>query len=232
MSRATGYTAQDILRLLDERAARFDFPVLDNGYIYPGDVRLTAYRDERRWAVLIEHLGYHYKLGFPGGVYSSVYAFGNAVRDERQRRPRAFDCVFDRDREFHGDVPPDQKEVLVRGKPVAIPRKKSAYAAKGIQVRDVKELWGQHVLRFLLPEHREALLLTEDDLRQRVAADLPLFLRLNAWHHPDISNEETPSANETFQQLAEALAEGDPNRMVLTREPNTHWKNWPMGGQL
>ena len=55
--------------------------MLDNGYIYPADVRLLAYRDEECWAILIEDLGYHYKSSFPGGIYSTIYAVGSGVTE-------------------------------------------------------------------------------------------------------------------------------------------------------
>jgi hypothetical protein len=34
-----------------------EFPVLDNGYVYPVDVRLSAYADGCRWALVVEWLG-------------------------------------------------------------------------------------------------------------------------------------------------------------------------------
>jgi hypothetical protein len=232
MSKAR-YTAEQILEDLDTHAADYRFPMLDNGYIYPGDVRLTAYRDNRRWAILIENLGYHYKLGFPDGIFPSIYVAGNGrIADPPDFDPQPFSCVIDEDREFIGDIPSDLKEVFIRGQPVPIPREKSVYEAKGIAVADVKELGGQHILRVLLPEYREALLATEEELRRYVAPDLPRFRRLDAWHHPDLANDEMPSQNETFQLLAEALVAGNPNRYPLVRPPNTHWKNWPMGGAL
>lgn len=34
-----------ILQQLDEAAGRFVFPMLDNGYVYPVEVRMVAYRE-------------------------------------------------------------------------------------------------------------------------------------------------------------------------------------------
>jgi hypothetical protein len=55
------YTVSEILtqlatnhRWFDQRAGDMNFPMLGNGYTYPADVRLTAYRDDTRWAVAIE----------------------------------------------------------------------------------------------------------------------------------------------------------------------------------
>ncbi|MDX6381476.1 MAG: hypothetical protein QOI57_2500, partial [Rubrobacteraceae bacterium] len=52
------FTSQDILAQLDECAGKFGFPMLDNGYVYLADVRLSAYRDDARWALVIEVLGF------------------------------------------------------------------------------------------------------------------------------------------------------------------------------
>lgn len=38
-----------------------DFPMLDNGYVYPADVRLTVYRDTQDWLMIIEALGAYTK---------------------------------------------------------------------------------------------------------------------------------------------------------------------------
>src|SRR5437899_1811197 len=93
----------------------------------------------------------------------------------------------------------------------------SDYSFPMLDKDDIAELHGEHILRVLLPEHREALLATEEELRRFVAADLPLFLCLDAWHHPDLANDELPSRNATFKALAEALVHGEPNRFRLKR---------------
>jgi hypothetical protein len=227
------YTAEQVLYELNAGAGSYYFPMLDNGYIYPGDVRLSAFRDDRRWAIVIENLGYHYKVGFPEGLYAGVAVFGNGLAPTRPEYPsQAITCeAFDRP--AHASicsVPPDLKEVLVRGVRVPIPRKKSAYQAKGIDVKSVRQLQGQHILRVLLPEHRELLLTPEEELRRYVAPDLPFFLRLQEWHHPDLADDELPSDSPTFRHLAEVLVGGDPNRYNPPEPPNTHWRNWPMGG--
>lgn len=232
------YTAEDILRKLDADAANLHFPMLDNGYVYPADARLLAYRDETRWAILIETLGYSYKAMFPHGIDSTVYAAGNGARRESVYMSCAspVSCEFDEDGEFDCDVPPDLKEILIRGVPVPIPRERAAYRAKEITLRTrstkVRDLWGDELLRVLLPEHREALLGTKEEIAQFVWPDLPFFLGLDAWDHPDLADEELPSDTDTFPALAEALVHGDPNRFHPSRKPNTHWKNWPQGGTL
>ena len=87
---------------------------------------------------------------------------------------------------------------------LSLPRDLAVYRARGIDLKDISDLRGQHILRVLLPEHREELLATEEELRRFIPADLPLLLRLEAWHHPDLSHDELPSGNATFKELAAA----------------------------
>ena len=48
------FTIPEILDQLDRCAQAYTFPMLDNGYVYPGAVNLTAYSDIARWAIIIE----------------------------------------------------------------------------------------------------------------------------------------------------------------------------------
>jgi Family of unknown function (DUF7003) len=229
------YTAEEVLRQLDDCAREYDFPMLDNAYVYPGDVRLNAFRDDRRWAVLIEDLGFHYRAGLPDGIYTAVYHYGNCVRGELGMSDDIFANLrwpgdVDEDEGEWGVVPPSLTEVLIRGQPVSVPRDKRTFAAKKIKVSDPRRLEGQALLRVLLPEHRLALLCTEEELRRCILADLPRLATLDAWYHPDLSHDELPSHTQTFRQLARVLVSGNPNELLLTERPNTHWKNWPAGG--
>ena len=47
---------ESILTQLDECAAEYTFPMLDNGYTYHVDQRLTIYRDSTRWLMIIDIL--------------------------------------------------------------------------------------------------------------------------------------------------------------------------------
>lgn len=93
-------------------------------------------------------------------------------------------------------------------------------------------LRGQDLLRSLVPEHRNLLLAADGELSQRLSVEIPLLLRLDQWHHPDITAGKLPGKSETFKMIAEELASGDASRYKPKQEPNTHWSNWPMGGEL
>ncbi|MEU9402192.1 hypothetical protein [Streptomyces sp. SID4985] len=88
------------------------------------------------------------------------------------------------------------------------------------------------VLRALVPTARPLFLADDRELRARLPADLPLVLQLDAWTHPTDLGDTLPSDHETFRQLAEVLATGDPRHYRPTTPPNTHWSAWPDAGTL
>lgn len=228
------YTAENILAQWDEQAAGFTFPMLDNGYVYLAATRLTAYRDEDRWAVVIEVLGAGIR---EGGASNALYRFGNCFGADDALGlggPSAFFYPLEAasDAEDQWDVSPPQGYARVRGASVRYEVRPETLEAREIPLTQAPDITCVELLRSLLPEHRDLLLATEDELRARVPADLPFFLRLDEWHHPDLVNDEKPSGNETFRMLAEALASGDASRYRPTLPPNTHWSHWPEGGTL
>ena len=234
MSQAS-YTVEEILSRLDEHGRELTFPMLDNGYIYPGDVRLSAYADETRWAILIEQLGFHYRWGLPDGIVTTLYVFANCFVDSSDRAMVGgftYEATPDEETEGWLSVPSSLTEVMIRERRVTIPRDPIHYASKGIMLQQSPTLQAQEVMRVLLPEHREAMLATEEERRRLIPHDLPLFARLDEWHHPDLAGEELVSECSTFQNLARAIVALEPNMFRLTEKPNTHWSNWPMGGSL
>src|SRR5579884_4020584 len=77
MKKKQVYSAADILQQLDESARDFTFPMLDNGYVYPADGRLHAYRDESRWALVIERVGWNPRAG---GTQTILHCYGNCLK--------------------------------------------------------------------------------------------------------------------------------------------------------
>lgn len=233
------FTRDEILRQLDECAEDFVFPMLDNGYVYPADVRLTAFRDEARWAIVIEAIGFHYRAGGHDGMQNALHKYGNCLERAPGTDNDEFLCLTQDGREGEAFDPEYMEKVhdaartiRVRDRLVDIPRDSAAYASKGIRLREAPTILAYELLRVLLPEHRDLLLATDDELRRFIPHDLPIFLQLDAWHHPDLANDELVSASETFRSLADALVAGDPSVYAPSRAPNTHWSNWPEGGTL
>jgi hypothetical protein len=233
------FTADEVLAQLDACAAEFTFPMLDNGYVYPGDVRLSGYADEGRWALILEVVGFSPRGGLPNGISNALHHYGNCLEGEPGLANDDFLHVvagdptapaFDAHR-HREELLPGATVVRLRGEVVPVPSA-ATLAARGIKRRHRGRLCGEDLLRGLLPEHRGRLLATEAELRKRIPADLPLVIRLNEWHHPDVCGEERPGESETFRLVAEVLVRGDGNRYRPTRAPNTHWKNWPQGGTM
>lgn len=238
------YTREDVLGLLDRCAEEYVFPMLDNGYVYPADARLTAYRDEARWALIIEVLGFNPRAGGHNGISDTLYCFGNCL-------PPAPSGIFPAgaladdvfvtgdgpedptfEEEFGEHVRESARMVCVRGRMVPLNLRPEILRDKGIEPEEPPKVHGAELLRYLVTEHRELLLATDRELRRWIPPGLPLVLRLDEWHHPDIAGGEQPGGSPTFRMVADVLVSGDPSRYHPTYAPNTHWSNWPEGGSL
>ena len=197
---------QQFLDQLDASAQEFTFPYLDHGNYHAVDVRLHIYRDEKRWAVVFETVGYN-----PGARTVTDALTGYGVRAGSQiERVENMEDLLDDDGNYVGDKP-----IRVRGQELAVEATAGEYFPE--------------VIRELVPEHRDLLLADEAELRALVPADMPELLRLEAWRHPDVTVER-PSREETFQLIAKVLDTGNPHEYRPTAAPNTHWSNWPESG--
>jgi hypothetical protein len=75
------YTAKDILSVIDKSATDFQFPMLDNGYIYLATSRLSLYGSAEGWAVVIETFGFSPRAGHPD---LSVTTISNNLQNRNQ----------------------------------------------------------------------------------------------------------------------------------------------------
>jgi hypothetical protein len=233
------FTAKEILEQLDGAARQFAFPMLDNGYLYLVTARLSAYRNEKHWRIVIEAVGFNSRGAGHNGIENCLYIFGNnlphkpGLDNANFLSPTADSPegnTFDPETESY--LNPSVNTILVRGNTITLSHDPAFYAAKGIQLEDPGRIMIWEMMRGLMPEHRNQFLATEEDIKQRIPAGLPLFIRLDEWNHPDLANQEKPGQNETFIMLADALETGDKKIFKPTQKPNTHWSNWPEGGTL
>jgi hypothetical protein len=233
------YTVQEILLQLDNCAEDFTFPMLDNGYIYPVDSRLSAYRDNERWALIIEVLGFHCRAGGHDGIDNCLHVFGNCLEFEPGTNNANFLYMTNNsddgdafDEEYMNSLNPKVKSLLLRGQKIEITTDPDFYKSRGIELEDSPKIMIWEFLRAVNSDLKEQFLATEDEIRQRIPKDLPLLLKLEEWHHNDLADGEMPSQNETFQMIAKVLETGNANLYSPTKEPNNHWRNWPDGGTL
>lgn len=233
------FTRDEILSQLDACARQFDFPMLDNGYVYLADVRLGAFRDDTRWALAIEVIGVNNRAGGHDGINNCLHLFGNCLK--RPWGTANEDFLY-----FSGDGPdgptfvddslctvrPTARSIRIRDRIIEFNLNEVAAVHQGIDLDAQPEVHAHELLRWLVPKHRDLFLITEGELWERIPADLPLVLLLDEWHHPDLAGDEMPSDSLTFRMIADVLVTGDPSRYRPTREPNTHWRFWPEGGTL
>ena len=236
--KTASYSKGEILNQLDLCAADFTFPVLDNGYMYLGGVRLNAYQSDQCWALVLEHLGTNYRAG---RAYNHLYCFGNCFPDDVKPMDSgildvlndpANDALFSA--EDRWGVVQDKGLVKVREDwvPYDVTEEKLLEKGIGKDTRDMGSVTITELLRSLLPEHQALLFATDEELKQQLPLDLPLILRLNEWCHPDIIEGETPSKSKAFRMIAAVLVSGDASLYRPTLPPNTHWSNWLESGTL
>jgi hypothetical protein len=240
-----------ILSILDECCDTFSFPMLDNGYFYLAATRLSLHRSAKDWALVFELFGFSPRAGLPDThvqtfasrlhnrdkpqdyVTREAYEqyLANKPHDEyRSIYPVARGAWQDADDDML--VAKNMREVVVRKKAVPFPRP-DEYRKRGIKSKGSSRVQVFELCRYLAEVERDRVLATSRERRASVRPEMKQILQLEEWHHPDVvDDDERPSGSETFQQLAEVLATGDVKHYRPTREPNTHWRNWPEGGTL
>lgn len=238
-AQSASFTASDVLAQLDKCAADFDFPMLDNGYVYPVDCRISVYGDAERWVLLMEDIGYNYRGGGHNGLSNCMYFFGNCLPFP----PGSHNFNFLSPTNDSEDGPtfgpdhrmtlhPEAVSVLLNGEKVPVSHDPAYYTARGVELKNAPAISVWEFARAFIQDHRAAFLAMEEEIRARIPKDLPLLLRLDEWYHNDLSDGELPSAIETFQMIAKVLETGDVSFYQPTKAPNNHWTNWPLGGTL
>ncbi len=234
-----------ILDQLDYASMKWwiSFPLLRSGSRYPAATRLSCYGADCAWGLVVEVLGFSNLTERHGCIAAQVHVYANEKHPPTD--PYSY-CASDLRVTADGEGPPlfDPEDILgqrinpaavdmrIRGRVVPVTTNPSDYEAAGIPLEEPPDIYGQELLRWLAPRHRDLLLATEEEIAERLGRRMPLILRLDEWHHCDPMLGERPSQCETFQMLAEVLATGDPSRYRPTEPPNTHWSNWPMAGTI
>ena len=228
--------ATRILEILDRNCDAFTFPMLDNGYVYLAATRLSLFRSDKDWALVIEVFGFSPREGLPSvHIYTFASRLPAGDADDPHHESHFVNPIEEDDWLDEEDaemVSSDAKEVVVRGRAIALPDA-DAYEAHDIELEDPPNVQVFELCRYLAAVARDDVLATERERRVNVPQELAQVLVLDEWHHPNVVDEkDRPSGSETFRQLAEVLVSGDIDRYQPTHEPNTHWVNWPDGGSL
>lgn len=230
---------EEILRQLDSEAESYVFPMLDNGYYFHGDQKLTIFRDEKRWAILLEILAYNNHLDGLEGITTVAAVFGNCLTGwndndnfnyfANDSQIKAF--IYD-ENNYPSYLNPLAKTIKVKEIEIPIIFDLEHYKIKKIDFEFVNKITPWEFMRGLIPEHSHLFWLTREEISKKIPIDLPTFMILDNWHHPDLVVGEMPSDTETFRQLANVILNGDKNLYNTSEVNNTHWSNWPEGGIL
>jgi hypothetical protein len=230
---ASSSKIREIIAQLDRFAESFRFPMLDNLNLDLAGVRLSAYFGAGAWCLAVEMLAFFAEVPPLDGFSDNTYIYGDiAIPDAVNHTLSALhpvdngpsgllfgtgSCLY---------INKNIVDVRIRERIVPAIANVDLYRAEGIPVDLAPEITGDDFLRWLAPRYRDLLFATDEELYSRMTVRLPLILRLDEWHHPDLARGEKPSDTECFQQIAEVLATGDPSRYRPTEPPNTHWSNW------
>jgi len=241
---------RQILAVLDSCCDNYTFPMLDNGYVYLAATRLSLYRAPEEWAMVIEVFGYSPRAWVPD---TTIYTFASTISNryipegygpkevsnlatfqpKNDLRP-----VFPiepgawQDQSDHTVTADSATELILRGQEQPLPAI-GQYAQHGIFLEDSRHVQTFELCRFLAEVARNRVLATDDERRKSILPTMAQILQLEEWHHPNVvDSEERPSNSDTFQQLAQVLATGSTDFYRPSRQPNTHWRNWPDGGSL
>ncbi|MET3442002.1 hypothetical protein ABIC94_002783 [Variovorax paradoxus] len=241
----------DILSVLDRCCESYVFPMLDNGYVYLAATRMSLYRSSEDWAMVIEVFGFSPRAGIPD---THVHTFASRLHNRNEEANYASREAYEKylahnphnesrfvypieEGEWQDPENPEWAsngpcKLRLRGKAVSAPTVTDVHT-QGIVPLETARLYTFELCRALAATHRDDVLASASERRVSVLPEMQQILQLEAWHHPDVVDEEhRPSNSPTFQQLAKVLVTGDVSHYQPTLEPNTHWENWPDGGTL
>ncbi|KLV03829.1 hypothetical protein ABT56_17460 [Photobacterium aquae] len=242
------WTSEQILKILDTCAEESTFPVLDNGYVYLAATRMSVYRSNEDWAIVIEVFGFSPRSGDPD---VQIYTFSSKLHNRNLSSNYATEDAYNgylksnpyNESRFiypiENDDWLDEKDLeytktkgvcVLRGNKVLVPELPE-YQKYGIELEEESPLTFEFC-RFLAHKYRDLVLCTEDERRVSVSPELELLLQLDAWSHPDISRGDLPSSSNTFKQVVKAIEVGSAKSYKQTKDENTHWVNWPDAGTL
>jgi hypothetical protein len=243
------FDPERILSVLDRCCDAFTFPMLDNGYVFPVATRLSLHRSTTNWAMVIEVFGFSPRAGLPD---THIHTFADQLdrdpperyvtRDAYERyvannphNESRFVYPIDEgpwlDPENGELVANDATEVVVRGHALPLPSF-DAYARHGVALEQPPQVQVFELCRLLADIAREQVLATAQERRVSLLPDMIQILQVEEWHHPNVVDGDRPSESETFRQFACVLATGEAGLYRPSQQPNTHWRNWPGGGQL
>jgi hypothetical protein len=234
------FSAADVLDMLDYYWEDLEYPNLDSGCLEPVAVRMTAFSDKTRWALILEAIMLTDTGDRHHNVRDDTYCYGNCLTVplgwQRSARMVTGDGpegpTFNEDFGFGCTVLPSARTIRLRDTVVEIPKKRIDYIREGVTLRDYPQIDIVALMRLLAVRHYDLLFESDETLQANLQVPLPIILRLQRWHHPSWFKDEKPSDTMCFRMIAEALERADPSFYRPCEPENTHWGHHPYAGML
>ncbi len=236
------FDTHSILEVLDAAADVYNFPMLDNLYVKLAAARMSLYRSDTDWGLVIEIFGSSCKSRLPDtDIYTFASTLVNRDKPEDYVTLAAYQAYLTanphNESRFiypiqEGDwlnlqaqqVAPEATFIPLRDQLVPVPGPDD-YLQNGI-ILATEQPAVFELCRCLAAQYRDHVLASDQERRTSLPPNLDLILQLDEWHHPDLADDQLPADTETFQQIAQVLATGDVDFYKPTETANTHWKNW------
>lgn len=216
----TAYTEEDILGAIDDAQSRETWPDFEHLDYDILAARLTAFRDNERWAIVFSMV--QWDPASDTGIVVMTEPVGNCVGlpDEDEYLARRVDSVA-------LDIDPDDDALADVGYISSVRIWDEEIAVSALTIEAAPEVERDEAFWVALAavnRYRDQMLLNDDDLARYCPDGIPpKFLVMDDWHH---SKWGLASEWEVFQLVAKALVKGDPSLYQPTEEPNTNWRNW------
>jgi hypothetical protein len=239
-----------------DKAAKFYLPRINEAKVYVARTRLTALRgNSGEWGLVAEEFGYATRgIGdyrFPNKIFvvgsrpvakrlfdGPVESLSDGLCSAHHIFPlRSYSERSLSDSESLGYVPVSDPMVFYLNDILYVMA--SAELKKGrrpsgttivdqrLQKRGTRMVIDASVFaRAVAAYAGDAVFLPDHKIVSACGGEVEIFLRANAWEHPDIFDDEKPSDFITFSSLAKALASGNPLDFSPGKAPNSDWKHW------
>ncbi len=240
------YDAERILEILDDCCDAHTFAYLNNAGFFMATARLSLFRSQDDWAMVIEKFGYSASTGVPNTIiqtyasrlqnrdWHNLYDTRDALENHLAQNPynefRAVSPIATGpwlDPEDCYLVAEGATELCLRGRLLALPDDES-YEKAGVERASASRLQISELCCLVAAEERDAVLATPEERRVNVPQQLHHIMTLDDWVHPDVAEKnERPSESVTFRMFADVLVSGNTDDYRPSGASNTHWRHWP-----
>lgn len=231
-------TKKEILTYLDH----CEFPMLDNGYYYHIDQKMTIFKDDQaNWAILLEVLAYNNHELDVKGIMTIVYTYGNQISPEAvscndslfaKARDHEVPTFLEETDRFRSFLNPEAGFVSVGNTLIPIEKDPEKYRAKGVELQFPPRITPWEMMRYHAPEYAHLFWVTRAEITDEIPLEMKAVATLYDWEHPDLALRENPSDKASFSLIADFILSGDKKLLEQIQNGNTHWRNWPEGGTL